>query len=496
MAKIRKIFIYLKHLKPYGFWPGFVVGIFYFSWIFFWLWNLYPLAGFGISNGPLSFLIISILFSIGVAGMSLFWGLFSYYSFYFIKNHNRPMPLSLYLAGIFVFFEYFRSFFFGILWFGNGSYLGPHWTLGNIAYLFSNIEPIIKTSSIWGIYGIEFLTVYLLSSLILYTTTRRWDGKNILLGILLLLLVIFATQNYLVSKQEAEKVQVSLVQTRWPSKINYDQDEFLVDFQNKLSLVQRSVELLESSNNLGLIILPEGANFVKTLSIFMDDAAIKNYFERLSKKELFLVDQFRADEGSGLKSKTAVISSKSGLIATYDKRLLTPTGEFIPYILKLPLFIASRLANFELPLDFYSGHEPSKLDINGKKVKIVVCSELLSPSLVSEQNADFIIALHNFGLFNGGRLLEKQVLAMSRFRAVENGKYSVTSSNYGQSYIINPEGQTEKMAQGLDYELLTGLIVPNKTRTWYNYVGDWPILIISSVIFGVGIKKNRDDTKS
>ena len=145
-----------------------------------------------------------------------------------------------------------------------------------------------------------------------------------------------------------------------------------------------------------------------------------------------------------------------------------------------------------MPVDFYSGSEPNVFEFDDKEIKIVVCSELLSPYLVAENNADFIIALHNFGLFNGGRLLEKQILAMSKFRAAESRKYSVTSSNYGQSYIINPAGKIEKKALTADYELLTAEIVPNKSRTWYNYVGDWPILLLSSAIFAVGIRRTRD----
>ena len=88
------------------------------------------------------------------------------------------------------------------------------------------------------------------------------------------------------------------------------------------------------------------------------------------------------------------------------------------------------------------------------------------------------------------------MLAISKFRAAENRKYIVISSNSGQSYIINPAGEVEKKTLGVGYELLTGSIVPNRDRTWYNYVGDWPILSLSLVFFGLALRKIRNDTKS
>lgn len=493
MAKINKLLIRLKNLKPFGFWSGLTIGVLYFGYIFFWLWNLYPLHGFGITSGLISFAVIFVLFSVGVAGMAVFWGLFSYLAFSFFKDKKQPISAPLYLAGTFVLGEYLRSFFFGILWLGNGSYLGPHWTIGNLAYLFSDMATIIRTSSVWGIYGIEFIMTYFFSGLIYYSQKRAY--RKVILYLMvpaIIILVAFSTlpQQHI---QDTEKIPVAIIQTRIPSRVFYEQEETLTDFKNKLELIKKSSTFLDSFQNKGLVILPEGANLLTNLNSFLNPEDVKNYFNKLSKNELLIVDQFRLPEGEGLKSKTAVIGSKSGLVATYDKRLLTPTGEFLPYILKLPLLAASRLANFDMPIDFYAGSGSNVFEFEDKKITLAVCSELLSPSLIGENNPDLIIAIHNFGLFNGGRLLEKQIVAMSQFRAAENGKYSATSSNYGQSYIINPFGKIEKKALTTDYELLTGEIAPNKSQTWYNYLGDWPILLLSSAIFAVGTKKIRNE---
>jgi len=490
---------WLKIFNTRGFWIGFTLGLSYFFYTFFWLWNLYPLESFGISNSFVSFSLILILFLIGSAGMAFWWGMAGLFSIKFlrIEGHNWFIPLAW--ASTFVLAEYLRTFFFGIIFIGNGSIIGPHWTIGSPAYLLQDLDYILKTSSIWGIYGIDFVLAYLIGGILLFT--RRKDFKNLLVlawvPAILLCLNTFLPDNRDKNFEE-KKLPIALIQTKIPSKLSYTSEEGLDNFKKKLELLEGASEFLNSheSSEKGIAILPEGSHLLNSLSVFLNENSLKNYFDNLSEKEILVIDQVKSPADGNLKSKVVLINSKDGLIGTYDKKLLTPGGEFTPYIIKIPLTLFWPKAKESLLPDTYPGSGSNLIEFNGQKIKIVVCSELLSPSIVGDDNGDLIVALHNFGLFNGGRLLESQILAMSRFRAVENKKYSITSSNYGQSYIINPDGVVEKKASGIGYELLTGEIAPNKDQTWYNYVGDWPILLLSSVFFGFAIRKIPDDSKS
>ncbi|OGN14038.1 MAG: hypothetical protein A3J47_01960 [Candidatus Yanofskybacteria bacterium RIFCSPHIGHO2_02_FULL_43_22] len=84
-----------------------------------------------------------------------------------------------------------------------------------------------------------------------------------------------------------------------------------------------------------------------------------------------------------------------------------------------------------------------------------------------------------------------QLLATARYGAVENKKYLVISSNFGLSQIIDPFGNIVKSADSTGYKILTGDIVPNQTRTWYNKLGDWSVLLVSLLAFGLGLIKYR-----
>ena len=96
------------------------------------------------------------------------------------------------------------------------------------------------------------------------------------------------------------------------------------------------------------------------------------------------------------------------------------------------------------------------------------------------------------GVFDGNQQIERQLLSMAGFRAAENRKYLIISSNFGRSYVINPLGNIVSSTDSSGYKILTADIVPNKQRTWYNKLGDWPILLLSLVIFGLGLVKLRN----
>jgi len=472
-----------------------MAGILYFSYIFWWLWNLYPLDSFGLPGKTAGLVLISLIFVMAVAEMAFFWGLFGVLCQKISAARISSRTAPFILASGFVLAEYLRSFFFGVFNLGAGTFLGAHWTLGNIAYQFSDFSYILRTSSIWGIYGISFLAAYLISGIALSLIKKNYKNLLILLWVPALLIGINLLAPRSPDIRQEGRIPIAIVQTQIPSKVFYTADETIDSLTTKLELLEKSAEFIDSSENgrRGLIIFPEGSQLLTDLFKFLDEESVEKYFNELSEKEILVLDQIRFPEENSLKSKIVLVNSKTGIAATYDKKLLVPGGEFRPYLMRALLYVFSPSFRRSGFIDVMPGSDSNFIKFDDYKFVIAVCSELLSPSLIRNHNPDFIVGTNNFGLFNGGRLLERQMRSISVFRAVENGKYLVNSSNFGKSYIINPDGIVEQMASGADYELLTGTIVPNQGRTWYNYLGDWPILLLSLVIFGLAIRKNRND---
>ena len=74
----------------------------------------------------------------------------------------------------------------------------------------------------------------------------------------------------------------------------------------------------------------------------------------------------------------------------------------------------------------------------------LICYEIIySGSLTNSSDFDFILNISEDGWF-GKSIGPKQHFSHSIFRAIENGKYVLRSSNNGMAAIINPLGQIEK----------------------------------------------------
>ncbi len=469
-----------------GFWVGFVIGLFYFSYIFSWLWQVYPLDSFGLENGPVSLLFLAVVFILSICLSAFFWGLFSSFIFY-NQSRLKSCWFPAVFASAFTLVEYMRVWFWGIVWYGNGGLLGPHWTIGNIAYLFSDVPFILKTANIWGIYGVGFITALITGSVYIVTLKSTPKKYNYALANLIVLTVVLITVGgyQIDARSYKNEISVAIIQTNFPTKLTYSPEETLDDFHKKLNLLKEAA----GGGGIDLIIFPEGANFLSNLSLFLNPEALRKYFMSLSKEGILIFDNIKIAENGKVISKSILISSKDGAIGSHDKKILTPGGEYLPLIIKIPLDILRFFFRFEYPVYLSRGDDSNTVSYGGISLKSMVCSELVSPSIVRDGFSNALVAVHNFGLFNGGELLEKQILAMSKFRAVENGVYSVTASNYGRSYIIGPDGKVKKRAQTKDYELITGNIGLAENQTLYARVGDWPFLLFSSVFITLVLRK-------
>ncbi|OGN01262.1 MAG: hypothetical protein A3G51_01515 [Candidatus Yanofskybacteria bacterium RIFCSPLOWO2_12_FULL_43_11b] len=491
MDRVIKIYGKIARLRPSGFWPGFIVGLIYFSYIFRWYWPLYPLTNFGIESNVLSVVFILFMFSLSIAGTALFWGLFSFFILKATKK-SSTFWIPLIAAGTFVFAEYAKAWGFGLLWLGNGSLLGPHWTLGNPAYLFVSWPFILRISSVWGIYGIDFLLIWTISIVYLLATGKYTASSRIfLLNLGLIIFIFFITIGLSTKSNEIltpNTIKISLIQTDDPAKFKFSADEVLDNYAKKIRMLKETAGAVDG----GIVIFPESSNFSKTLLSFLDNNSAKNYFNRLSDKEFVIIDHNILQDQEGYKSKTLFINSKNGVSGFYDKQLLTPAGEYLPYILKLFFFALRKSVPIGENYELKAGTHSELLNYDNLPIKILVCSDVVSPGISSKNQYGLLVFLQNLSGFKGSKTIESQFLSMLRFRAAENGKYAVLASNFARSYVIDNSGNIVKSTDSSGYQILTADVVPNKERTWYNKLGDLPILLLSLAIFGLGLKNLRN----
>lgn len=130
------------------------------------------------------------------------------------------------------------------------------------------------------------------------------------------------------------------------------------------------------------------------------------------------------------------VLKKSVVRAVYDKRHLTPFGEYMP--LHIPL---SKLTHGTL--DYSAGQQGAVLIVKGKCFWPIICFESIfgremAPS--TDKKLDGVILITNDGWF-GQHVGPQQHAHIARFRAVEWGLPVVRVANNGITCVVDAEGR-------------------------------------------------------
>ena len=125
----------------------------------------------------------------------------------------------------------------------------------------------------------------------------------------------------------------------------------------------------------------------------------------------------------------------------------------------------------------------------------LICYEIIySGNLTKDFNFDFILNVSEDGWF-GKSIGPKQHFVHSIFRAIENGKYVLRTSNNGMAAIINPLGQIEKK---IDYGESGYIDFVNKrdlNKTIFSTFGNsiFIILILLYIFLTFSFNRVRDE---
>ncbi|HEY9676444.1 MAG TPA: apolipoprotein N-acyltransferase [Drouetiella sp.] len=192
------------------------------------------------------------------------------------------------------------------------------------------------------------------------------------------------------------------------------------------------------ATNLGapVIALPEGLINPGQMAPGLLAARLKGAATR-EKKEI-LVGSIETMQ-NGLVNGARLIGSPTQKDNLYVKQRLVPFGEFAP------LGPIGAQINNRLPLTsegFLKSKSARPLRSIFGGIGTSICVELIYPHLISNEvrhGANLLINVSNLGWFHKSRL-DRQILAAGIFRAVENGRFLVLSTNTGISAVIDPSG--------------------------------------------------------
>lgn len=482
-------------------------------------WGFTPLAF--VSIAPL-FIVVHRSSWAGIPFYGLFAGFISYvflnywliafhpltifivpgiYAFYFLvlfpvlKVADSLFPRHGYLAQILVWlaYEYIRTL--GFLGYTYG-------ILGYSQYLFL---PLARLSSITGVWGVSLLVVFPsayignamrdgLPGFRKFIAAHRWDA--LMFAVIFVAAVVYG----IVSKVDysgSREWKVALVQQ--------DVDPW----RGGLPAYQESLDRSIKESELAMKQDPEAViwsetSFVPAIDYHMryrdepqTDALVKRLLAFMSDQTVPYVignddGQLERNESGTLTrvDYNAVILFKNGKIAnTYRKTRLVPFTESFPFKKQLP-FIYNALVKADTHF-WKKGTEFTVFNADGVRFSTPICFEdtfgYISRNFV-RNGAQVIVNLSNDS-WSFSVPAEMQHMQMAVFRAMENNRTVVRSTNGGMTAIIDPNGRILNLLKPFALGYLVGKApVYDSTTTLFTKWGDWFAVscLVLSVLVLVG----------
>ena len=355
---------------------------------------------------------------------------------YFLKLNN--LILILIFSLLLAFFEFIRGFVF----------TGFPWNL--FIYSFSENLLFIQMLSIFGTYGLNLLCInfFLLPSILFLYKTRSEVIFSSFLFIIFLSFFLIGNSRLKDASIVSSFDQGGLIKTI-SSKVEIDR---FYNFDNEEDIINQLISLSNPDKDVPTIFIwPEG---VITSTYLNDISKYKDLFEVFSDKHLIIIgiNDLVLDEQNKIHNSLALFDNQLNLKSVYYKNKLVPFGEFLPLeslLSKIGLrSVAHNYQSFSRGID----RDIIKIKNNSFNLNILplICYEIIySGKLTKTNNFNLIINISEDGWF-GKSIGPSQHFTHSIFRAIEEGKSVIRSSNNGISAIIGPKGKMIKIHESTE----------------------------------------------
>ena len=216
-----------------------------------------------------------------------------------------------------------------------------------------------------------------------------------------------------------------------------------------------------------LFIFPEGL-----LNIYLKDLGYyKNFFkENFSDKHKIIIG-INSMKENNIYNSMVIVDNNTNLIKKYDKNKLVPFGEYLPFEVFL-----KKIGLKKITQGYQSFSESSEREIfnlNGIKFLPLICYEIIDTGKLNpnNDNFDFILNISEDGWF-GNSIGIHQHFAHSKFRAIEEGKYVIRSTNNGTTAIIEPTGNYLSKIESTEKGFIELKEYRNAKKTLFSSLGN------------------------
>ncbi len=443
--------------RPIGLYIFLLGGLFTLGFAPFFLWpfSLLALGGlFLLSQKALNFkqaFILGWLFGLGHHLTALYWLPRSFY----IDSGQQVWPMIYQgvpaLLGLCIYLSVFIGLTCGFTYFIKNKYLAPvgfslFWLIGELikswpsfgfpwnlaGYIWANNLELMQISSIGSIYLMSFIVVFTGALLL----------KNLphTIAAILTIALVWAFGHQRLQQapntaMQAPQATVRLVQANIDIAHKWDTEKRR-DFLNQHLLLSTQQNL----NKADVIIWPETA-----VAFFLNqEPFLREYLTQFLSPNQTLITGFPKEEITQTETKyfnsIAVLNSQGDFISQYNKHILVPFGETIPFASFFDKYIRTLSYN---RANYTSGTGTVSLKVNNHLTALpLICYEAAFAHFVGKNvtGQTFLLNLTNDNWFDK-TTAPHQHFYMARLRAVETGLPLVRAANTGITAVIDGYGR-------------------------------------------------------
>jgi apolipoprotein N-acyltransferase len=421
-------------------------------------WVYVAIHDFGHSGVPLAVFLTALF----VAVLALFPALLGYLAARFLRAPDG-LRLTLIFPAAWTLIEWLRG------WILTGF---PWLNLG-----YSQIDaPLRGFAPLVGVYGVTLAVALSAGLLAVFILSGRRAQLFALTGLVLLWFggALLARIDW--TEASGAPLRVSLVQGNIPQDSKWSPE-----------LVQRTLDLYADLTrrhwDSRLILWPEAA-----ITAFYHEVA-GDYLSGLAREarahgtDIVLGIPVREPGTRRYFNSLLAISDQPGF---YHKRHLVPFGDYLPF----EDFLRGLIHFFDLPMSGFSAgpDEQPLLHAAGQPIASAICYEdVFGEEMITALPEATLLVNATNNAWYGNSFAPHQHLEMSRWRALETGRYMLRVTTNGVSAIINEHGKIQGRSPQFETYVLSGEAVPHTGATPYVRVGNWPVvlLVFGIVLYGV-----------
>ncbi len=378
-----------------------------------------------------------------------------------IKNR---FLLILLLSALWVITEYIKSIGFSIFLYGPGASFGDFWNFGDLgmALMFT---PLAYLSRIVGMYGLSFLAVFVVSTLLnVFLSKKDSSFKKLLISsiIIVALLTVFSWKIYLPSNSIRSRASVLQIEKQTPN------------------LVVTTPVSNNTNEKKDLIVLPEYSStyelgFSKFRTEQIDNRLAENGVA-VNVGEEYVMDNKRY-------GKLEMRNNEGALIDSQSKQLLIPTGEYLPYIISTFYKLANQsyiTEKYNNSRQILRGENPRLFENNGVEYGSVACSGILSREIyrnLSRSGAEVFTNSASLLIFNNSKSYFRQSLMMAKFHAVANSRPYIQASKGASAFVFDQNGDYIVRPGANDTKFTDFEFKTNSQKTFYTLSGEIFLLL-------------------